>query len=210
MNHEQRVIGYGYRIRLDTSDTRWGSWDAKRRQTFLLEINIVLPLSADSSVWPSALNDAAWEMLPDADLDALAWLQLETLEEAAKLCGDAAGVRLAFTEVCPEEHWCSGLPDRLPADAVFLGYDIVDEGSISVLMNHGRVLDSADALEAWRARWIPHLNAHHLFGEEETAEAFLVDAKADDLARSDAGGYGHGQFCVVGVWALDSLRPNSP
>jgi hypothetical protein len=92
----------------------------------------------------------------------------------------------------------------LPSPAECLGFDVLDESNLSVLMNHGRGDDPEPARGRWRARWAPHLNDHHLFSDLAVAADFARAAKVDDLATT--GGDGHGVFCVVGLWALGSLR----
>lgn len=199
----QRVIAYDYRVPLDARDPLWNEWDEKRRQVYLLRTAVDLPLSADSYVWPSALADRAWDLLPDDDVlreNIIACKNLAALESVIEAARTREGVLIAITEVCAVEHRGAGEPRHLPPTAVFLGYDVMDESNLSVLMNHGHANDPADVIDAWRSQWATRLNEHHLFEDVPAAAAFSEEAKVEDIATT--GGDGHGQFCVLGLWAL--------
>ena len=195
-----RVIGYDLRLPLDASLSGWAHWDPERRRTFLLRRDLPFPLSADGAVWPEALGEDFWKYVGHDEGCFLTWGTRAEVVVAAGACATTPrGVLIASTAHGEPSHWHSATPEVLPEDAHWLGYDVVDEGGLSVLMNHGWPDTPAEIDAARTARWSPHLNAYHLFEASGQAKAFLLEAQhCDDGA--------HGQFCVVGVWALSPLR----
>ena len=206
MSEPPRVIAYDFRVLLDEAEPLWGDWDAERRREFLLRDDVQRPLSADSYVWPEALDDAAWDEWPMDEFpteNVVAWKERARLERLMRTHARTGGVLMAITEQCTVHHRRSACPDSLPASAGFLGFDVLDECNLSVLMNHGRGNDPEPARGRWRARWAPHLGDHHLFSAFDVAAEFAREAKVEDVATGQADG--HGVFCVVGLWVLGPL-----
>ena len=207
MTESPRVIAYDFRIRLDAAEPLWGAWDAERRRVYLLRDDVRRPLSADSYVWPEALDDSAWDEYPLDDPpgeNVVAWKDRVRLNALMRTHARTGGVLVAITEHCDVPHRGTACPASVPSSAEFLGFDILDECNLSVLMNHGRGDDPEPARGKWDARWAPHLNDHHLLSDFDVAAEFGSTAKVDDLATT--GGDGHGEFCIVGLWALGPLR----
>ncbi len=207
----KRVVAYDFRVPLDRAHSAWDEWTPHRRQVYLSAQDVVFPLSADDSVWPSALSESAWDAFyPDADSHALAWTSVQTLEAAVAADGEPDGWLIAMTEACDRQHLGQSNPADLGAGAVFVGYDVVDAGGLSVLMNHGRPDVSVDDGAGPSAAWAPLLNGFHLFDDVVDAKHFRRVSKEEELVLHE-GGNGHGQFCVIGVWVLNGQKwANAP
>lgn len=121
------------------------SWDAGRRELYLLRPEIRRPLSIDRSVWPS---DAG----AGGELVACALLVPDEDDEA----------RALLSVLRPE------VPIAPATDWIFLGYDVADSGFTSGLSNCGFGQD----VHGLRAEWGTRLNAFGLFDSAADALAF--------------------------------------
>jgi len=130
------------------------TWDAARRETYLLRRDVERPLSVDPAVWPSG---------PPPAVTVVIGLVIETSNDEALAAGQ-------------------GIADEVVVDAGWqcLGFDVAD-GAISGLSNCGY---DADEVGALRERWAARLNAHGLFDDVEEALAFraLADTRVREHA----------------------------
>jgi hypothetical protein len=168
-------------------------WDAPRRESFLLRLDVARPLSVDRSVWNSPEHD------PVVALGApLPWIPIAAVRDralAAKIPGVVLLIGLV-TSSAAERHEAAqsmGIDTELSVEPTwqFLGFDIADGSSISGLSNCGYAENEAATL---RPRWAHRLNDHGLFSNVDDALAFRQ--VANDRVPE------HAPFFVFGLWVL--------
>jgi hypothetical protein len=199
MSREELLLGFDGRVE-GNSDT----WDAKRREQFLLRTDVVQPFSTDTTVWPSAI---------DADLrprtcigHQTLWNDLEHLQSfSAPLVTEhswliAVTVKLANEPKEELDWWKLEVPIATPAELSeawsLLGYDVSDRWLLSGLSNSG-FLTGIDDVNSLRASWSRRLNEHHLFYAPEDAYEFR-DLSNLRIAE-------HSPFFVFGIWTPFNL-----
>ncbi len=203
------VLGYDVRERWCPLERLW---PAPRRQQFLLRTDVAKPLSADVTVWPGVFADPQLDWLEEPGLGSNGvpvpsmrgwvqnlWQSLAAIVAALPEHGGPVDI-IAVTSPVP---WHFAVPVSEPPGLDdswdLLGYDVVDGWLLSGLMNCGYEEHEVDTL---RSRWARLLNAHHLFGAEGDAAAFVV--------VSDARVREHAPFRVCGLWRLRRDRSAVP
>lgn len=198
MSSKELLLGFDRRVR-QTSHT----WDAKRRERFLLRIDVVQPFSTDTTVWPSALDS---DLRPPTCIGhQTLWNDLVCLESSSRSSDPSSfwliGVTLHLANNSSEEatRWRSEVPSTSPAVRAeawsLLGYDISDKWLLSGLSNCGFL--PGDDVQALRREWSSKLNHYHLFDRLENAMEFR--------ARSDRRAVEHSPFFVFGIWSIASM-----
>ncbi len=215
----ERLVGFDAR-----RPTRFHSrqWDHARRDLFLLDASVPLPLSVDTLVWPSLFDtgqgigmqagqrrELGFDGIPlpeDGGAAGGLWQDLSRLRHS--LAGQppgAEGIIVAITliaeKVAPGREAAPILPDGRTAspepDPAWrrLGYDVADGSPISGLMNCGYTPDEVFAL---RGEWAARLNEHHLFDDPQHALNFasLTDARVPE----------HAPFFVYGLYLVEMHR----
>ncbi|MDB4946874.1 MAG: hypothetical protein JWP97_6408 [Labilithrix sp.] len=154
-------------------------WDAARRRAYLLRDDVAHPRSVDVMVWPSVFDWGQGIGLPAAvrramrldgiaPTDAEPWLGGFWHAEAPMLaCARAAGVILDDVVILS----FGDAPNAVALDEDDLGFDVVDEGFLSGLMDEGFEPGEREALQHV---WAPRLNRHHLFDDWADAAAFVA------------------------------------
>lgn len=199
------AIVAGVQVRVGYDDLR-REWTPERRETFLLNPSMDLPVSADFAVWPD-VRDA--ELLArlftdywgDSPPNGLSLHQ--GFRDAASIAGTVGdGVKLVgigfraddFEPVC-SRHCIEPPPEdlRRVADRMsFLGYDVCDNWLVSGLCNCGV---GATEQAQQRERFAHRLNMHGLF--EHVADAREFGAAVDLLVPE------HAPFLPVSVHVLE-------
>lgn len=179
----EQVAGYDARVDLDGFAERWPE---ERRNGFLYRLDVRNVLSAETTVWPSILEDLGDEQycLPAA-LNGL-WVDQEALRNALSLRAER-GPLPPFRTVLVTLVWNEGESDHplsvVMEDCVkapdpdshwhFMGYDVGDTYLLSALTNCGlRLRYNDDEVRALRRTWVPHLNEFHLFTDLAAADDF--------------------------------------
>ena len=171
------------------------SWDADRRERYLLRPEIVRPLSVDQCVWPRPEHrEGLGGPLPWVDVEAvrLRWMSTPG--------GSASGwVVIAIGVVVDDAEAREHLAVRRGIGTVlevgpawrFLGYDVADEGNISGLSNCG--FDGGD-VGSLRAKWASRINEHGLLADPSDATSFrsMTDRRVPE----------HAPFEVYGIWQV--------
>ena len=189
--YEEVVIGFDTRIDPTAAGERW---DEARRERFLLRDDVT-PLSADEAVWPR--TDP--QLLSEDGEEGEVRLEILTpryasLEDALQHA-DPGEVVIGLTA------WRGPGEAELPAGPAWpmkadpewecIGWDVVSGVFPSALSNCGY---GEEDREAWRARWGPELNDHHLFEALPIAFAFR-DASTRRLPD-------HAPLSVLGVYRV--------
>ncbi len=215
---EERLLGFDARERLANGDDLW---DAARRETFLLRVDVPKPLSVDTVVWPSLFDTGQGIGFPAAERERLHLAGLPTpswIGPNVGLWDDLARMRqyLAEDQAEKDAHalaavcWFSDRafsdagpfgphlgptlpPERDPAWQ-FLGFDVADGSLVSGLTNCGYSPAEAQRL---RRRWATHLNESHLFGDLEPAFRFRDSANRRVPE--------HAPFFVYGLFLLEKI-----
>jgi hypothetical protein len=180
-------VGFDVRERVDEPDAEW---DASRRETYLLRLDIARPLSIDRRVWRA-------RRLGDGELvDPPPWVELETLRQRA--IAPYALVAMGLLADSAEDDAIArarGADADMKAEPTwrFLGFDVLD-GAISGLSNCGYAEDGVAAL---RATWGPRLNEHGLFADP--SDALVFRAATNDRVPE------HAPFVVGGIWLVEQV-----
>lgn len=209
----QHLVGFSLRILPVLCEKKWS---LDKRNFFLLDPDTPEPLSADDMMWSCLDEDVIIQFFDKycinkiTDVDLLynkiallknipsdwfdssispwsekAWLialsaELKFAEELKYIYGDFfPNVELQYII---NRGWC------------FIGFDILDEGSISGLMNCGYMNDEKKQL----ANFIPFLNYYGLFNSFEVAKKFSVE--------SDKRVPEHAPFHIAGIWVHPSSK----
>lgn len=212
MKHEQLVIGFDARemwLRLSVI------WPQERRKAFLLREDIEKPLATDTIVWQSLFHShraiiskqsvttgSATNLELPAEhrsIDNL-WTNLEAmqtyLQEAPTLEGKSYWL-IAIAELMSLQdkerlkQTYSFIPLEVDPKWKLLGFDVSQNNLTSGLTNESY---AASEIEALKVRWSPHLNKHHLFTEEEQADAFADWADERDV--------GHAPYHVYAIYLV--------
>ena len=197
MSGEELLLGFDRRVG-GNSD----AWDAKRREQFLLHVDVVQPLSTDTTVWPSVLDSDLRP--PNCVGHQTLWNDLVCLESSSPSSDPDSSWLIAVTlhlaKNSPKEmsHWKSEVSPTSPAIRAeawsLLGYDVADQWLLSGLSNCGFL--PGDDIKALRREWSSKLNQNHLFNRLENAMEFK------DL--SDQRTVEHSPFFVFGIWSIAS------
>lgn len=205
---KERLVGFDVREALSLAKERLPKWwDTDRRKHFLLDEKVALPLSLDGFVWMDVheLNlkqNAKWAYLsvwPDlgllrsealsigeydrSDFIAVTWVSCDDFKEGLSI---EYGMQVN-AGYCDEPLQ----PASLDKSWIFLGYDIVDSGHISALLNCGY---SPDEKAELAKEFLPLLNEHHLFADKAAALRFR-DIRNKQIPE-------HVPFFVVGLWLI--------
>ena len=198
MISEELLLGFDSRVG-GNPDT----WDAKRRDQFLLRLDVVQPLSTDVAVWPSVLDS---DLRPPTCIGhQTLWSDLECLESSSPLSGSgpfwliAVTLLLANNSTKEMGRWKSEVAPTSPALRAeawsLLGYDVSDKWLLSGLSNCGFL--PGDDVQVLRREWSSKLNHHHLFDKLENAMEFR--------ALSEQRAVEHSPFFVFGIWSIASI-----
>jgi hypothetical protein len=197
------------------------SWDDKRKKAHLFRLDVLAPLSIDSTVWPSIFGRHSrlrpHYVGPHGFWDDLAKLRGQTdIPRTRRIAAFAVAAGACTQEerraldaflrgVSPDGAPGLTIPGTDPpvvkADWSFLGYDVADlGGGTSGLMNCGFVPEQED-VDALRLRWGPKLNGFHLFHSLGDAREFkgLSNRRVAE----------HAPFFVHGIWLVDGDRATS-
>jgi hypothetical protein len=197
MSGEELLLGFDGRV--------WGSsdsWDAKRREQFLVRTDVVQPFSTDTTVWP-AVKDS--DLRPPTCIGhQTLWNDLECLQSCLGSAATSRPLIIAVTlhlikEPSDEvDRWKADVPETIPAFRAepwsLLGYDVSDRWLLSGLSNCGFL--PGDDVQALREKWSDKLSDHHLFERLESAVEFR--------ALSDQRIVEHSPFFVFGIWSIPS------
>ena len=194
---------FAYSLRQDPA-LQERAWEESRRRQFLLDPGVARPLSVDALVWGAV-------ELPGARPDEAGRADLRELLEAFDALSDPpAGVRVAALSVdegADDEHapWVLGggvstrPSTREELGWPFLGWDVVESGCLSGLMNFGYCWENELDRELAQ-RFAPRLNKHGLFDELEVARDFL---RANDERVGEEGPF---YVCGLQVGSLAQAR----
>ncbi len=198
MSGEELLLGFDGRV--------WGNpdtWDAKRREQFLLRIDVAQPFSTDTTVWPSVLGS---DLRPPTCIGhQTLWNDLECLQSCLTSSRTTpswilAGVTLHLIDDLSEEvdRWKSDVPAPSPSSRAqawsLLGYDVSDRWLLSGLSNCGFL--PGEDVQAVRKKWSDKLNDYHLFEKLDSAIEFR--------ALSDQRVLEHSPFFIFGIWSIRS------
>jgi hypothetical protein len=197
MSDSELLLGFDGRVGGNSS------WDAKRREQFLLRIDVVEPFSTDATVWPSVLDS---DLRPPTCIGhQTLWNNLECLQQclgsSVTSHSGIIAVNLHLINDPSDEvnRWKAEVPATIPALRAqvwsLLGYDVADRWLLSGLSNCGFL--PGEDVQALRREWSTKLNDHHLFDKLENAIEFrqLSDQRAVE----------HSPFFVFGIWSISSL-----
>lgn len=203
MSGEELLLGFDSRVRRNV-----GTWDTKRREQFLLRLDVVQPFSTDTTVWPSVLDSDL--RVPTCIGRQTLWNDLECLQSCLGSSATsrswivAVTVHLINDPSDEADRWKADVPATIPvlrAESWSLfGYDVSDRWLLSGLSNCGFL--PGDGVQALREKWSGKLNDHHLFDRVENAMEFreLSDQRAVE----------HSPFFVFGIWSIPSRLSASP
>ena len=193
MNGEELLLGFDGRV-WGNSDT----WDAKRREGFLLRTDVVQPLSTDTTVWPALLDSS---LRPPACMGyQTLWNDLECLQSSLVSSASSSFATIAVTlrlinDASEADLWRAEVPTTIPALRAetwsLLGYDVSDKWLLSGLSNCGFL--PGENAQALKEKWSDKLNDHHLFDTLDSAMEFR--------AVSDERAVEHSPFFVFGIWS---------
>jgi hypothetical protein len=174
-----------------------GTWGAKRRELYLVRKEVPCPLSVDPLVWPALeLNSSHWR-----GHNSPLWENLQALRTALSSRAGTEEHLLIALGACssPKPRRTDGetldspftQPSSVQPAWEFLGYDVADGGLISGLTNCGYGTEENARLAA---RWLPHLNAYHLFSDLDPATSFrdMTNARVPE----------HAPFYVIALWRV--------
>jgi hypothetical protein len=191
------LLGFDIRV---AGEAAASLWSKKRRDEFLLDPGVPVPLSVDPMVWPSVFRyrgrEPATELLKRVSIldaqysDEIVWPQLEPMLDSffGEFKGVGEGVAIAIELVSngplsvdqfPFLHQ-KKVPAAVPEDALLLGFDIADVGLTSGLCNTNYTAKERQELQDWPGK----LNEHGLLRTAEEAEQFR--AMADRRSPRDA------------------------
>lgn len=161
------------------------SWDAERRELYLLRPEVKRPLSVDALVWPSVFEGTDEWRGPVQDL----WDDLERMNRKLQALPRMPRWRIAVAWVPEDDPGRSAVfpsvpetwPDVPDAGWSILGFDVADGMHFSGLSNC-EYEPSERAI--FRRSWAGELNEHHLFENPATARAFreATDARVPEHA----------------------------
>lgn len=201
---DYRLLGFD--IRSITGSI--ASWDASRRQLYLLRNDVPLPLSTDVLVWNSViysqaiLDKSVWNNALGLLSDIAALQNYPKIFQANPdntLWSIAITVQIEGMNSTENEFWSQIISETNPsvvqANWSFLGYDVSDTALISGLSNCGYKLSDHESL---RRAWAHHLNEHHLFTDWRLASEFriLTNFRVPE----------HRPFFVYGLYRIDSMN----
>ncbi|NOX55509.1 MAG: hypothetical protein GXP27_13950 [Planctomycetes bacterium] len=195
-------------------------WDPERRREFLIRDSVHKPLSVDVRVWPTIFDvggvlplrtlDPTLTDFQELPVPCEAWQDsypfcpnLDTLLQTVAERWRFPDKRVAFIAIATPQNEpfptgrCPRLSRYLSSGKLadnkyeFLGFDVVDQGMISGLMDCGYT--KAEVREA-RRRWGTLLNQHHLFTDVDAAIEFS-EWTSERVPE-------HAPFCVVGLYLL--------
>ncbi|CAN5507029.1 hypothetical protein BH09SUM1_BH09SUM1_01700 [soil metagenome] len=173
-------------------------WEPERRAQYLLKKSVKYPVSADNLAWPF---DPRWcESTPFGSMRSVFDEWVQSLDDAAWTTATPVVVTRLWTTAMPIPTSCFSPLDELSREvsleeiqsrSTFLGYDICDEGLLSLLMNCGLARDEATV--NFRD-WEELLNEHGLLDLEKLDDGLLkwFSAKVGE----------HAPGCFFGVYAL--------
>ena len=181
-------------------------WSPDRRQTYLLQPDLAVPLSVDPMAWPPRLIHHELERRRPDEILLADWSLVNPVglvRELAALdhyrtAATADDLTLAVCLLDPvADPWTDRLtswptqPPRPAADWVLLGHDVADDDLTSGLCNCGYTPEEATAA---RDAWAADLNQHGLFSDPERARAFAHFT--NQRVREHAPFHVHGLFLV--------------
>jgi hypothetical protein len=165
--------------------------------------------SVDTDVWPSVFDDFEEAELPDNALRPSVWCwfdlrRMRAFYAAKKKAADQhGGVPIAIELLSrdslesDDDYWCGVLhpysalvPDQIPPNWLFLGYDVADKYQVSSLTNCE--YDQREQAELQTA-WAAVLNEYGLFNLLEHAMDFREWSNAN--VREHAPFFVYGLFC---------------
>jgi hypothetical protein len=188
-----QLLGFDAR---DVSSAALGAWQPERRSRYLLRADVARPRSADDAVWPSVLAEANARGAGARGSNGSLWDSFEVLTRALRKAAVPTDhfVLVSVTvpaRQAPGARWAA--VDGAVASSLAwrrCGYDVCDGFLLSGLMNCGYT----DAERRALAMFVPSLNEHHLFEDEDTAALFA--SRCDERVPE------HAPFLPVAVWAL--------
>lgn len=163
----------GYSVNIVNSDP---DWTRERRLQFLIDPNIRLPKSVDSSVWEESydfLDELSEQEMMDnyikwRDKERLIDLTNYSVTEKNRVL---TASYLHFFDYVPTEVWAMEYrSEPINKDFIFLGYDVANSSTLSGLSNCGY---SNSSLEYCRENYLKYINQHGLFESFEVAWDFL-------------------------------------
>jgi hypothetical protein len=171
---------------------------------FFLRQDAIKQLSVDIMIWASVFQVDQVLTRPQwtGPIQSL-WNNLQTLQTYLYQCEAKPYWIIAVTlcsDLCEGEEletWklrAATIQPALPDEAWdLLGYDVADEWLLSVLTNCGFDKLTED-VEAIRKKYVPALNAYHLFDALEPATEFRM--LSDERVQE------HAPFFVFGIWLI--------
>ena len=181
----------GYDLRVDREQIRL-AWTSERRQAFLLNPDIAIPLSVDVACWPS-MFDYRGKNNPNTPVgrsESISVTPTTFYQDMIGFWPDLAEMRKALpsqkhglivaTKVFSKnplfdsEFWrgtLTGFPIPEPDLGTWnlVGFDVADEGRISGLCNCKYEASEASQLDSWKSK----LNEHGLFSMLDEAISFV-------------------------------------
>ena len=209
MTHiEKQLTILGFQARQTRHDLE-KQWSLDRRQKFLLDPDIEMPLSADKEVWPvvqlAGMGDQLFSDYVFGEhespnclglfrLRALVGAHSPTLPIKANLMGVAAKNDIA--DFLAEKHYIAKHPMKSwnELGARFVGFDVCDHTLLSGLMNCAVNDATHDKLAAL---FSGSINPHGLFDDLEIAEQFANTI--DDLIPE------HAPFIPIAILAIGPI-----
>jgi len=206
--HAEWIIGYDLREMCEPVDDRMIV--STPTSTSLLRSDVEKPLSMDTSVWGSLLEDDLSDATPDYTGDnPPLWSSLSELRRFVSSC--PSPIRRPFlvvaltglqedTERKPDpDDWPrvdDTKPNNIASDWTLLGYDVCSSHNESVLT--GTLFQGTEQeLDALRTQWGSQLNRFHLFGALPSALAFRD--WNDEQTPGDA------PHAVFGLWQVERI-----
>ncbi len=181
-------------------------WPQNGPFLYLLRDDVARPYSVDKNIWSSVCHVLADLARPDDagplpplwnDADRLR-THLATKEGLDRRPHSFVAVTVGVDSIGPgAAEWLSligpGGPDLGALDAgwTLAGYDVANPKLLSGLTDAPYDTEQED-LAALKARWVPHLNDHHLFTRFDEAAAFV--SVSESRAKRFA------PFGVFGIW----------
>lgn len=201
---EERVLGYDAR---ENWLTLADAWTPERKEGFLYRLDVMKPLSVDTSVWPTIFQAEGRPEPPERFGFLTTWSELDALRGAVTRAYEAKRMRawrmIAITIVNGPDYqeteiWDSVRPEVSPAQMspswTFLGFDVADRWLLSALSNCGFIA-GLDDVAALRRAYAPMLNQFHLFSNLDHA----IDFKrfSDRRLAGD-----HAPCFIFGLWMI--------
>jgi hypothetical protein len=183
-------------------------WSEERQRRFLLRRDIIKPLSTWHGVWQSVFDAQTSVQRPEwGGLIMGLWDKLAALQEYLETVWSASThpYWLIAVTLHREERQRESLVERYARSAEIipalrdpawglLGYDVCDEWLLSGLTDLAWGDGSLEEVQAISQKYLPSLNAYHLFTS--------VDSAAEFIPLAEEGARAHAPFFVFGLWLI--------